>query len=201
MLCDVMTVKHEDEDGLVYGTRWAERVAGLVLAVAGAIVSVATWAFAAIVPAPLVVLPGLSALLGLCVALSNRRFAFRRGSHTCAATIHTCGVIRRRREWNFTAIQMRRRFHWQLTRWLYVLVLVYNPQLAAAVVGFEDLQQPTQDANDFGDALPGDSEDNEPTIVCRSVRANVGKIRIECYENTLLVLTDRGNLRTGASAQ
>jgi len=128
MLCDVMTVKHEGKDGLVYGTRWAERVAGLVLAVAGAIVSVATWAFAAIVPAPLVVLPGLSALLGLCVALSNRRFAFRRGSHTCAATIHTCGVIRRRCEWSFSAIQMRRRFHWQLTRWLYVLVLVNDDE-------------------------------------------------------------------------
>jgi len=124
ILSDVMTVKREGEDELVYGTRAAERVAGLVLGVAGAIVAVATSAFAAVVPAPLVVLPGLSALLGLCVALSNRRFAFRRDSHTCVATIHAFGVIRRRCEWSFTAIQIHRRFHWQLTRWLYVLVLV-----------------------------------------------------------------------------
>lgn len=124
MLCDVMTIKHEDEDRLVCGTRGAERAAGLVLGVAGTVLLVVAWPFVAAVWVPLAVVPGMLVLPGLCVALSSRRFAFRRGSRTCVATIHTFGVIQRRHELSFAAVQMRRRFDWQLARRPYVLALI-----------------------------------------------------------------------------
>lgn len=137
---NVMTVKQQTSDGLVCGTRAAERIAGAALS---GLALVLAWGISTRTPsllgmtAWLVVLIAL-AVFGLYVALSSRHFVLRPGSQTCTARINVFAVIRRRQEITFSRVKVHRRLNWQSLRWLYVLVLTdpQGPPDGARIMGY-----------------------------------------------------------------
>ena len=124
---DIMTIQKHTEGHLICGTRVHERVAGLIVAIAapslaivlGQVLSAGmSGILLSVLLACVLLLPGLYLLL------SSRRFIFEPHSKTCTARINVFGIFGRQRQIEFCEVAVRRRYDWQLLRWLYVLVLV-----------------------------------------------------------------------------
>jgi hypothetical protein len=127
----VLTVKLRADDRLVVGKRWAERFAGVVLAVLACTILVSAWpaVFASPTLRPLLVFPFALTLLGLRVALSSRHFTFTRDSQACRCRTCVLGIIRLERTIDFVAVTSRRQFDWYTPRWLYSDAWLYSVAL------------------------------------------------------------------------
>lgn len=123
---DVMTIQKHTENHLICGTRVHERVAGLIVAIAApSLAIVLGQVLSAGMSGTLlsVLLAFVLLLPGLYLLLSSRRFIFEPHSKTCTTRISVFGIFRWQRRIEFCGVAIRRRYDWQLLRWLYILVL------------------------------------------------------------------------------
>jgi len=123
---EVMTIRRQTEEELVCGTRLHERLAGvpLALVVSLLVLIVLEISDRGVSRQPwLLLLACVLSLPGPYIALSRRRFTFRRDSGTCVVRIIKFGIFRWSRPITFREVAIRRQFDWCLFRWLHLLVL------------------------------------------------------------------------------